>query len=308
MTNEEIIQLVKSTIDTSIGGQMSEQQLQSFIETVVKRSTFLSEIRIESGIYKSLKLSTLGMEARAMRKAVEGAAADGVSIAIGERELIPVEVILPVAVTYSFLRKSIGGMPNLNPDATPVVLGQIQNAIANQFANDMVDIAWNGDHTSADAFLKIMDGYLKLIKADTNTSKDTFGSTDKMIDIFDGMLGDLPVEYQNRVNDLKYYLSPAMERKYRRELSEKNTALGDLMTIKNDKAYFQGVQLEPVFAIPDTEICLTLSQNLAVGFGQEMLVERQKEITRRVVNIVTTSDVGVNYAISKAVVLYTKGV
>ncbi len=307
MTNEEIIAVVKGAITTSTGGLVNPQELQSFIELVVKNSTFLTDIRVETGIQKSLELSTLGIASRVLRKGVEGEAPDSTGVTIGKRTLTPAEVILYTEITYSWLRKAIGGTADLNPDGNNAALEQVNNLIAAQFANDLVDLAWNGKKTTtpANAFVNILDGYLTKAAADDGTHKDTFGDTDKVPDILGEMLDLLPNQYRNRTNELRYFVSPKMESAYRKALGSRNTALGDLMMTKNEPVYYNGILVNPVFAVPDTALMLTMSQNLAVGFGQQMLVEREKDIKKRTVDIVMTSEVDVEYAISDAVVIFT---
>lgn len=307
MDNKVIIQLVKSVIDTSVGGLVGTKQLDKFITTIIDKSAFLKSIRVERGIATKMELDRLGIAARVIRAKVEDTAATETGVTRGYETLEPKKVILYAALTYDWLQKALGGQVELNPDAATAVEGVVYDLISKQFMNDLVDLGFNGDDsTTPGSFTDIMDGWITKIQAHTDTHKNTYTADDKFTAIFKAMLADLPVNYKADKSKLRFYVTPDIEDGYREELAAKNTALGDLMTVKNEPIYYKGVQIETVWAMPATEIVLTLPENFAIGFGQSMLVERDKNITKQRIDLVVTADVDYNIVVPDAVVKYKK--
>lgn len=307
MTNEQIIELILKTITASTGGNMNQQQLDEFILEGVKSSNFLSEIRVETGIQKSLKLDTLGITPRMLRPGVEATnATAGDNVSPAYKEITPVEVVAYEQLSYSFLRQALGGAADFNPDVKTRVEAQIQQLLQAQYLSDIVDLFWNGDTTSGTTFLTCLNGVLKKASSDSDVHTDTYTGTSKLYDVFMAMLDALPVQYQQDPSLLRFYVSPKTKRQYKSEESLRETLKGDSLRFANLDVFCEDVLVKSIFAVPDDKIILTLPKNLAVGWGTEMLVERDKNIVKRVVDLVMTSTVDVNYAIPDAVVIFTK--
>jgi len=307
MTNEEIIQLIMKTITTSAGGNMNQQQLDEFILEGVKSSDFLSEIRIETGIQKSLKLDRLGVNPRMLRPGVEATAPTaGDNISPAYRELTPKEVIAYESLSYSFLRQALGGAADFNPDVKTKVEEQIQALLQAQYLADIVDLFFNGDTGSGTAFLTCLDGLLVKAAADSEVHTDNYSANSKLYDVFTAMLNALPEQYQQDPANLRFYVSKKTKRRYKTEESLRETLKGDSLRFASMPVFCEDVLVKDVFAVPDGKIILTLPKNLSVGWGTEMLVERDKDIKKRVVDLVMTSTVDVNHVIGDALVLFTE--
>jgi len=307
MTNEQIIELILKTITASTGGNMNQQQLDEFILEGVKSSSFLSEIRVETGIQKSLKLDRLGVNPRMLRPGTEATAPTaGDNVSPGYRELIPVEVIAYESLSYSFLRQALGGAADFNPDVKTRVEMQIQQLLQAQYLADMVDLFFNGDTGSATPFLTCIDGIFVKTAADSDVHTDSFSESSKLYDVFVAMLNALPEQYQQDPANLRFYVSKKTKRQYKSEESLRETLKGDSLRFANLDVYCEDVLVRDVFAMPDDKILLTLPKNLSIGWGTEMLVERDKDIKKRVVDLVMTSTVDVNHVIGDAVVEFTK--
>lgn len=299
MTNEELLEkeLIEKAIDTSDGGQLSAEQLDSFIDTVVEESDFLQDIDIITGIEASeLQMDTLGLASRIMRKGVEGTAPDVTDATIARRTLNPEELILAFDITKRFLMRNIA---RGSADA------MINAMFAKQYRNDLIDLALNGDKDSGDDFIKIINGFYDRIKADGSTHTDNFGANDKIKDVFAAAVDALPNKWLNE-DELFFVVSPKIQKKYQRELGEKNTQLGDLMTVDKPKIYFEGIEVRKVAQASDSEILLTPRKNLTIGIGQEMNVDLFYNARKRVREYTVTGYADANYKISDSVVLYTQ--
>lgn len=306
MNNEELIKIVKGVIDTNVGGLVSTQQLKQFITTIVDKSAFLKTIRVETDIPVTRDLDTLGIASRVLRKKIENTAPDPTSVTRGVRSLTPHKVILYAQLTYDWLQKAIGGTPDLNPDVANAAEKAVYDLLAIQFGNDLVDLGVNGEDISADPFLGIMNGYITKAKADGDAHTETYGADDKLADVFDLALTTMPDNFKVDQAKLKYYVSPSNAQKYKKDLATKNTALGDLMMVKNEPIYYSGIEIVSLFAMPSTEVLLTMPENLAIGFGQKMLIERAKDIKAQHIDLVVSADVDYNYVVSDALVLFTQ--
>jgi len=298
MTNEEIIAILKAAILTTTGGQMSPVELNAFIDSTVEQSDFLTMCRVERDIVKTLNMDIIGVGTRLLITDVEGEApADLKVVTIPRRALTPVSTVLPYDISFRFLEKNI---EREGAEAT------INALFGLQFGNDIVDLAWNGDTDSADTFIKICNGYIDRAKADEDTHKDNFGVNDKLVEVFTAMLKAMPNKFRNRTNELRFFVSPNVELKYRDELGGRNTALGDAAVVSKLPLAAKGIEVKSIFAIPDTEICLTLTPNLAVGFGAEMRVGRQLQERKGIIEFTLRGSVDTNYVISDAMVLFTQ--
>lgn len=301
MDNEEILsqfeEVVKAFIGTSSGGQLAAEQLDTFIDTVVDQSKFLkSGVTTYTGIEASaFEMHTIGLDSRVMRKAAEGTAGGTQGITIVKRQLNPVEVSIDFDITDKFLKRNIA---KGNADA------QIQALFVKMYMNDLVDLAFNGDATGQAGvdFVNITDGYIVKALADGDVHKPTFGAGDDMLTVLAGMRDSLPNQWLEDTTMLKFYMSPQKMNLYRDQLKAKNTPLGDAMTVGGQKPAFDGIEIEVVGKLGNTDLFLTRPENFAVGIGQDMKVEWMRQPRKRLIEYTVTGYVDVNYVISDALV------
>lgn len=308
MTNAEIIALIKSTFISSIGGTLSTQQLDKFITTLIDKSEFLKRIRLEKGIATTRNLDRLGIESRKTRKKVEGVDPNvDADASYGVTALTPVKLMLKTKVTYDFLQKAIGGSLDMNPEAGNALENLIHDLVTTQFGNDITDGFFNFDtEETGDDFLKTMDGLVKKISANTGVDRDTYASGDALTDVFTDMLDAMPTEHAKDLTKLRFYVNPKLERAYRRAIAERNTALGDLYLIKNEPVYFESVLVDPIWAFPEDKILLSHDANLALGWGQEAMIERDKDIDAQVIKLNISASIDMNVVIPQACVYRAK--
>jgi hypothetical protein len=299
-TNAEMLEddpLVMKAIDTTIGGQMSAEQLTEFVDSVVEQSEILQEIDVITGIEASeFQLDVLGLGSRIMRKGVEGTAPAVTDATVTRRTLNPEEVVMAFDITKRFLKRNI---------ARGSADQAINALFAKQYKNDLVDLIFNGDKDSVDTFINIINGYIDRAKADASAHKDaTVTDNDLLKDVFASMVDSMPNKWMNE-DELMLVVSPSKQKQYQRELGEKNTQLGDLMTVSKPKLYYEGIEIIKVSSFPSTEFLLTPRKNLVVGIGQEMEVELFYNSRKRQREYTVTGYVDANYVISDAIVLYT---
>lgn len=257
--------LAKAAIDTATlgtGGKMNPQQAEEFMTYMQDYSAFLRLVDFIKMTSTRRLLEDLEVNNRGMRRAKENDdnAPTGTAT-IKQRELNAVGVIMPYDVTFQFMKENKKAK-NINS-----VLARL---FAQQFVNDTVDLGFNGDESSSDEFLNINDGWVTIAENDTNTHKvDNAGLTSKM-KLFSAMLADVPSKYfqlyqKEDKNLLKILVSPTVNREYKEELQQRNTALGDSLLVNGRNVLYDGHEIVPVGYLPDNVQMVTPLKNLAYG-------------------------------------------
>lgn len=279
--------IAKAAITTAAlntGGRLNPEQANKFIDYMVDQSAFLKDIRTERMDGPTKDLDFIGVASRIIRKGVEATEpTETAGIQTSKKQLNTVEVILPADISLSFLEDNIerAGAED-----------HIARMLAMQFANDLTDLSWNGDTASADAFLQIDDGFIKLAKASANTHKfDTNGSTDYKGVVFPGMLNMLPNKWKANKAELRFYVSPTVAEAYIEQLTTRQTAWADELLQTGKLPQYKGITIFPVDFIPDDVIVLTLRKNLATGIQRDFTSERVRQPRKRIIEYTMTSRV-----------------
>lgn len=259
--------LAKAAIDTATlgtGGKMNPEQAQKFITFMRDYSRILREVTFVEMQGTRRVLDSIDVNKRGMRKQLENQnnAATGTA-ATKKRELQAVGVMLPYDITFQFMKENIE-KGNINDT--------LAKLFAQQFVNDTVDLAFNGDEAAAgDPFLSINNGWLKIAASDSLTQKyDHNGNTDFLNIVFPGLLKLMPGKYfqmyqEEDKSKIKILVSPNDNRQYKFQLQSRNTALGDAMIINGKNVTYDGFEIIPVGFLPDGVQMVTPLENLAYG-------------------------------------------
>lgn len=265
MDNRTLIS--KAAVDTAAlgtGGKMSPEQAKQFITFMKDYSSFLRQVNFITMQKTSRELDSLEVNKRSMRRQKENAdnPATG-TISTSRRRLDAIGVIMPYDITFQFMKENIEGAG---------VNTTLAKLFAQQFANDTVDLAFNGDESkSTDDFLSINNGWLKIAADDTGTHKfDTEDSQDYLNTVFPGLLASMPGKYYQLYKDedkskIKIFCSHAANRKYKQQLQERNTALGDSVLVSGKNVLYDGFEIYPVGFLPDDTLIATPFENLVYG-------------------------------------------
>lgn len=268
MDNRTLI--AKAAVDTSVlgtGGRMNPEQASQFITFMRDYSIFLHNVNFINMTKTSRELDSLDVNKRALRRQNENVShATSGTTRIRQRRLDALGVIMPYDITFQFMKENIEGN---NINAT------LAKLFAQQFANDTVDLAFNGNETlTQDEFLSINNGWVELSKQDEDTHKfDTEGSQDFMGFVFPGLLSMMPSKYFQMYttednSQIKIFCSHAVNRRYKQQLQERNTALGDAMIVSGHNVSYDGFEIFPVGFLPDDVLIVTPFENLIYGiFG-----------------------------------------
>lgn len=292
-SNEELLN--KADITTSTGGQLSAENTDKFISTVVEQSQLLKMATVYKMKSDTRTIDSISIASRQLIYAAEGTEPEtNATLTLPRRTLNNKEVLLPYKLTDSFLEENVeGGSAE----------GAITSAFAAAFANDLADLMINGDETSEDTFLALNNGILKIAAADPLVNDFSVQSGMEYIDIFEGMLAALPSKYYAMKNKLRFLVSSSDELAFRKKLAERGTALGDAILTGSAPLSVMGVTVMPIYTMPARKFLLTTPENLALGIGRDIRYERERKMKARSYEYMLSAKVDFEYAVSELIVL-----
>ena len=283
MTNHEVV--VKDALesaDLKAGGYLNAQQSEKFIRGVLDQPTLLKTCRQVLINGESKKIEKIGFGQRIMRPATENTALDKKDYSkpdFGKVELLTKEAIAEVRISYDTLENNIEGQGLKNT---------IINMIQQRVALDLEELAINGDTTSSDAYLAMLDGWLK--KATAHVVDAAGAKAD--LSLWRGLIGAVPAKYRRVPDQWRIYTSHDIDLNWKTSIAERNTVAGDRFLLQNTNASALGYQIQPaaMFPVADSKspALLTHPNNLIAGFTRKVQIETDKDISARQVIIVVT--------------------
>lgn len=296
LSNEQVLELLKASITTSLEGLVSPQQVSEFIDMTVEQTAILQQLRVETDIKKSLELYPIDLGDPAMVLATEAtvpAAADVIQPTITKKTLTPVEVLSAFDVSFSYLRKNIRG-ESVNDD--------LNRIFAKRMGKDIVMTAFRGNTAAANdtrknKALRCRNGFVVKALADAAVHDYSIGSVDYAGVVFPGLLDLMPADYRDQRDELGIFCSANVRDKYALQIGARATAGGDSVLFgggaNRAPMRFLDIDLLPVYGMAhdDSEyIILTLKKNLAIGFGVNMEIGRDITQRSRLLEVTITSE------------------
>lgn len=156
----------------------------------------------------------------------------------------------------------------------------ILSMMRDQFAADMQDLAFNGDKSSSDNFIKMKDGFLKLARTNPDTLKHDVTGAIKVMD-----LQAVPPQVapeQIRVGNYVWIMGRGTHTALQAEVIARETPKGDAVLIDGSLAKLHGYSIEVVDHIEEDVVLFTPLENLTVVTGYEVKYRRSSESERAV--------------------------
>jgi hypothetical protein len=312
MTNNEVLDLIKkATLTTGDNGIQSPEDVEEFVDMMVDQNQLLQNVRVETGITKSLKLTAIDLGEPVITKGTEATAIDDADVTkptLPEITLTPKESVAAFDLSYSFLRKNIR-RESVNTD--------LNMAYAKRIGKDVSLVVMNGDTANAgstrkDKALKILDGVITKALADDDVNDHVIPAdpTYKGKDgVLSAMINKLPEDFREQRDELIFLVGHDVFDTYADEIGAIETALGSQVLITgkyNDGLPYKGIKILPVYGMPADTVVLTLKQNIAVGMGVEMQVLTQDQHRKRVQEVTIIHEFDANYFLGRAIVLGQK--
>lgn len=270
-----------SNFSGSKGGILNNAQANKFISFVVDESVLKNNARIINMRAPIEELPRLHLGTRVTTGKTEGNAPSAGSYVTASGSLIQLTttgLVVPWEVTWEQLEDNVEGQ-----GFEDTLIREISSA----FANDLEELAIQGDTASGDAFLALKDGWIKLFKNDPHTSAtdvDCSALSDKTLNktVFNKVLKGLPTKYRRNRSRLRFFVNPDNEQDYRVDLTGRDTNVGDNALTGNDTLRIFGVEIVPVAYVPSGTVILTHYQNFILGIWRQVRIERDKDIYKGV--------------------------
>lgn len=309
--------------DINEQGSLTIEQSNRFIRKLIEAPTLLRVCRTIAMSAPSRRINKIGFGTRIMRAAnqgtyVGGVAQDDRALAAADRsapqfdkiELHTKEIMAEVRLPYELLEDNIEG-GNINfGGATQVsggapnggIMNTILDLIAERSAIDMEELCLLGDTGSGDAYLALVDGWLK--RSQEVNSVD-FGAQSITRKLFKIGLQTLEPKYKRNIASLRHFLSHNQITEYSDTLAGRETALGDSKHQQgNAPVYGAGIKCEAVALMPETQGIMCDPKNLLFGIQRNLSLEIDKDIRAREFVVVLTARVDVQIEETEAVVHY----
>lgn len=304
LSTEELLRKATFTT-TDFGGvgeaPLSVEQVVAFIELMSAEQVMLPDVRTVTSMASKWQESIIDFASRIAKPGVEATRlvdGDRVKPTTGIVELSTVLLRAEVPISDEVFEDNVAGQN---------IAGSLERTIASRFGFDIEDLMLNGDLSSGDAFLALLDGWLEQAKNDGNSLDATSLSQDYQA-IFNRLIVNLPDRFKrNLETDGRFYVPKRTEEKYRDILAARGTPLGDLMLTGKSELRYQGILIKgvPSMAItastPDTShILLANRSNLYAGFQRSMKFETWRDPREGATSFIVTARVDSKVAVPEA--------
>lgn len=299
LNNKTIIEKADVTLATlASGGLMNPEQADTFLRMVQSAPTILKDSRFVQMASDTRKIEKIGFGSRILRPGQEGkvlADADRSAPSTSTITLNAKEVIAEVHITYDTLENNIEGNNLQNT---------IMQMLAERAALDIEEVIVNGDKSSADPYLALLDGLRK--QATSHVVDHAAGAFSK--DVFKKAYKAVPAKYLRNPKDWKFYASHGLEVEWKDQVAGRQTNLGDF-SLQGGLASAYGVPVDGIAMLQPytdsaktvSDILLTHPKNIVVGMSRNIRIEVDKDIRARKFIIVLTAKLDAKFEEEDAV-------
>jgi len=276
------------------GGYLQPAQAQKFMLLAVKESDFLPLTTVVPMPTPKFRTSGVKMSGRVLRAGREAAA------------VVDVDRSRPEVSSVELDAQLVKGQVDLNDEVLEdnVERGDFKQTVMTMLAKavsrDMEDIVLNGDRTSPDGTLALLDGVLTQSRSNVVDAAGARLSRD----VCDDMLRTLPSEYLRYRKDLRLFVSHDAELDYRRGLAARETVAGDKFIETDAPVMHSGVPVMPLSLLPEnlgptgdqSVVLLCDPKNIQVGIYRQMRIETWRDVEKGLLKIVVTLRFDVKWA------------
>lgn len=186
----------------------------------------------------------------------------------------------------------------------------VRSLLADRAALDLENLAFNGNTSSSDDTLKVLNGFIAQASSHTVVGGGASITRAMLKDV----LKTLPSAYRSGAQrNLEFFTSDEAGIDWHETIADRATPLGDRSVESRETPLFQGIPVSGVPVIPsnlgggtnETVILLTDPQNMVFGIWRNITIEMTKDISAQTIVIVLTCRVDFKYAHEDAVVKAT---
>jgi len=261
-------------------GRLNPEQANEFIDFMTDDQVVLKMCDVQKMQGTEKNLDILGIGTRVLRKRVAGQEGTGISVTPTQKQLRTVGTKLTAEVSYDTLKVNI---------AKEDLLTHFMKLCATQIGNDVEDLGFNGDITSADDFLNINDGWLK--HALDGNIYDTNASVDYLGVVFPGMLAKLPAKYRVRRDELAFMVHPDVLDAYVKQLGALGGQAYEMVIRGLEQPKYANIEIVGAPYTSSVKHILTQKKNLVHGVNTEgIMVEMGRDIKKQTIISVFSID------------------
>ncbi len=279
----------------SSGGYLVPEQADRFLDLVIAQPTVLREVREVRMNAPQRLIEKVGFSSRILRPAPASGtyldAADRAAPTTEKIQLSTKEYIAEVHLPYDVLEDNIE-----REDFEDTIMRKM----AERVALDLEELIILGDTSSGDAYLATLDGVIASASSHVVTSTGAMGKAA----LQKGLLA-MPDKYLRNRSEFRFYVSVANDIKYRSEVADRETGLGDTILEGYRALYAYGIPVVPCALMPNDKIVLTHPKNIVWGVQRQISVETDKDIRARTYIIVLTLRVDMKIETEDALVVCT---
>ena len=310
--NEELLQ--KATLTTGDfggGGQapLSIEAAQSFIETMYMDQAILGDVRTVTSNASKWQEAAFDFANRIARPGTQATRlvdADRVKPATRMVEISTVLIKGEVPVSDEVFEDNIVGAR----------FGQeLESQIATRFGLDVEELLLMGDTAigAGDPYLDLLDGWIKQAQGAGGNILNAAADGQDYQAIMGKLLLSLPERYKRSIEaDGRFYVPKRLEEKFRMQLADRGTPLGDLMLTERRSVKYQGIEIRGVpnmtiaAGTPDTGyVLLTNRNNLYAGFRRNITIEKFRDPREGATSFIITARVDAKIGLVNATAIAT---
>ena len=269
-TNTELLNKI-DTGGLAAGGLLLPEQAKQFFKMTFEATPFSKLHRKEQRRVKTGEIDKIGVGRRLLRKKSEGIDDNyRAGVDHGKVEYATVAQRLPWEITEETFLENIEG-----EGYEDLVMG----LMTTQMGIDCEDLHFNGDTASADPFLNINDGWLKIINNGVGAHVvDCVADQKYNKGIMFRILNTLPSKYADP-SKVKWIMSPRRHNLYKEYLSNRATPGGDnILAGGNDLAIRPlGFDVVVVPSVPDNIILFGDPKNFVAVWTYSIRIRKTTE-------------------------------
>lgn len=289
--NKEVMKKVEMLSDElENGGLMPPKVAKRFIMGAVSSAPLLKIMRTVMMAEPEQKFPKMTIEGRVLKAAVESEtppSADFVAPKTDEVSITTKEMVSVVPLSDTVLEDNVEGK---------ALWKTVEAYMLKKVAVDVQENFTLGDTTSSDATLALFDGLLRLV---TSNAVDGLGAN-WSVDLATAGMDAIPEEwYEQDEAMLRWLGAPRTERLYRKDLTDRETGLGDILLENKKSSSPMGIPMVNIPRWPTTqspgnrttEVLLNPKQFIG-GWHRNIRVEFERKATARKTYMVVSLRVG----------------
>jgi hypothetical protein len=283
-------------------GTLPDFRAAQFLEKVIEQSRVMQLATVHPMKAMKEQIPAFKFGTRILHKGTEGASLPAASAGKPTWSYVELDAKLFKAfipLTQEVLEDNVEGGR---------LLDHFQSAGAKAVARDIEEIAIDGDTTSADADLAVLDGLIK----QATTHVVLGGGVLVSKTLLKNMLHELPNEYKQTKPDLRWLVSPNMELAYRDSLADLATPLGDRYRTEDIPVNPHGIAMETLAKIRDnigaadtSNILLCNPKSIMFGFWRTVQFRIWEDVPAGVIYLIVSCRWDVKYSDEAGVVKMT---